>query len=114
MSLLKNVVLASLLMLAATPVAAGDLNRAGYQSACIDSGLRAGNDSIMTNAVCNCAAQLVSYVGSDGTTRDSDYSIPDNHPILGEAIQVCVRAHNADTRLFMEKFGTLSVSETSE
>lgn len=110
MSLLKNTVLASLLMLAAVPAQAGDLTRARYQAACIDAGLKAGNDSLMVGAVCNCAAQLISFVGSEGKTRDSDFNIPDNHPLVGEAIQACVKAHNSDTSLFMEKFGTLSVN----
>jgi hypothetical protein len=105
MKTIKSLALAALLAVSAN-VSADEITRQYFTTVCEAKSQEAGNNYPMSNAVCNCSAQAISYVLSANNNRYEQWVIDDEHPLVQRAIDHCVSASNEDAYNFLLYFGS--------
>lgn len=102
---IKGLALAALLAVSAN-VSAQEITRQEFIPQCEANSNEAGNYPVMSNAVCNCAAQMVSYVKTNELNRYEQWTIDINDPLIQGSVDFCVRASNEQPWNFLMYFGS--------
>lgn len=113
MSVLKNTMLALALALASAACMAQESmqwTRTEYIQKCEESAYRFKTPVKEAQSVCNCAAQYVSFVATGGKTERAEYTVTLPNELVLDSIRYCRAAYISNPDAFVEKFGTLSVS----
>lgn len=102
---IKGLALAALLAVSAN-VSAQEITRQEFIPQCEANSNAAGNYPVMSNAVCNCAAQMISYVQTNELERFKQWTIDIDNPLVQGSIDYCIRASNDQPWNFLMYFGS--------
>lgn len=109
--MVKSIVIAVLLTLAAAgPASADTVGRNDFIQQCEVASQQAGNNLPMSKAICNCSAQMVSYVTSFDQQKFEQWTVDSENPVIQGAIDSCVQMSNAAPYKFLLYFGSESAS----
>lgn len=107
--MIKGLLLAVLLAVSAN-VSAQEVGRQSFIAQCESQAQKAGNVYSMSNAVCNCSAQMISYVLSGERSRYDQWAVDIQNPVIQGSIDSCVDMSNQAPYKFLQYFGSESAS----
>lgn len=111
MSILKTLVLASLLVVSGTASAQEHIViRDRYFQLCTEAGIKAGNEPVQVLAVCNCSTQYLSYKLRPDQDKFGEVNVDLDSDLPGQSIELCVAMINKYPQQFMEIFGSVNAS----
>lgn len=106
MKKIKSLAVAALLALSANVSAGETVTRQEYIPKCEARGMEAGNVRVMSQAVCNCSAQMISYVLTEELNRYEQWALDSDHPLIQISIDSCVQISNDQPYNFLLHFGS--------